>query len=395
MLQQDSRANNKVYLQFSAPGGISSLPPEFRVAAVAAPNVYAYSGLSDLSSQQTQQLFEVNNATITPYIDNTSQGFTLETTSDDLAFALSAIHAAMLYGKIEPHVFKNIKQNMLNWNRNNDPDFLSIREKDLFINNAYEGKLSLKQLYNLEQESVEYVYNTLFGHANGYKLTLVGDFNDVQTKLMITKYLGSLPAGELHQYTHQQFPISKNKVVLKENINGEQRADLIFDFIFEATQPSIKEIYATDILSRILNRKLLAYVREELSLSYAPQAWCGHATAGSNYARCQINVVTDKSDADKGVTAVEEALASLYQHGVSQDELDEHKNALALAMLDNDKIPKARAWFIHRDAMLGFAVGSVLESNQVVNSIDKSYMDALINRSLKDAGQVTLIAFPR
>jgi len=395
LLQQDSRANGKVYLEFAAPGGITSLPANKRVAAVAAPNTYLFSGLSDLSGQQTEQLFKVNNTTLTPYINNTTQGFSVETTTNNVEFALTAIHAAMLNGKIDAHVFNNIKENMRNWNRNNDPGFQSIIQKDLFLNNPYEGKLSLTQLHKLDIESVEWVYKTLFGHANGFKLTLIGDFEQAQAKLLIEKYLGSLPKGQLHQYATKKQPFSTKKVKLQEYVNSAQRADLVFDFIFEATQPSIKEIYAADIMSRILNRKMYAYVREELSLSYAPNAWCGFSTPGSNYARCQINVVTDKQDAYKGVDAVEQALAEIYQQGVSQEELDEHKYALALAMSDNDKLPKARAWFVHRDFMNNFPVGAVLEPNDIVASIDKSYIDALINHSLKEAGQVTLTVLPK
>ena len=260
----------KVYLEFAAPGGITSLPADARVAAIAAPNIYLFSGLAKLSSQQTEQLFQVNNTSLTPYIDNTTQGYSIETATDSLEFALSAIHASMLNGKIDANVFNNIKQNMLNWNRNNDPGFQSVIQKDLFLSNPYEGKLSLKQLYNLDEESVRWVYKALFGHANGYKLTLIGDFDQQQAKVLIEKYLGSLPKGQLHQYASKKQPFSTKKVVLQENINNAQRADLIFDFIFEATQPSIKEIYAADIMSRILNRKMYTYVREELSLSYAP-----------------------------------------------------------------------------------------------------------------------------
>lgn len=394
LLQPDSSANGKVYLEFSAPGGITALDPKTRAAAVALTDIYLNSGLAEMTGQQTAQLFQLNNTQLTPYISNTTQGFTIETAADKLEFAMSSIYAAMLNGKIDDTVFKHVKQSMIQWTRNNDPNFQSITKGDLFSHNPYEGKLSLKQLYDLDKDKVEAVYKQLFGHANGYKLTVIGDFEPLQAKALIAKYIGSLPKGKKHQYTIKKQPVLNKKVSLKREINKLDRADLVFDFIFEATEPNIKDIYASDLISRVLQRKMVNNVREELSLTYSPNAWCGSATPGSNYARCQINVVTDKKDADKGVEAVELALKDLYQTGVSQTELDEHKKALVLAMLDNDKFPQQRARFVHRDFINGFPIGSVLEPQAVVDEIDKAYIDLLINRYLKDAGQVTLTVLP-
>ncbi|PSW74042.1 hypothetical protein C9J41_07665 [Photobacterium sp. GB-50] len=394
LLQPDASADGKVYLEFSAPGGITILDPKYRAAAVALTDIYFNSGLSGMTNQQTTQLFQLNNTQLIPYISNTTQGFTIETVADNLDFAMSSIYAAMLNGEIDDTVFHHVKQSMIQWTRNNDPNFESVTKGDLFSHNPYEGKLSLKQLYDLDKDKVKTVYKWLFGHANGYKLTVIGDFEPLKAKALIEKYIGSLPEGKKHQYTTKKQPVLNKKVSLKRGINKLDRADLVFNFIFEATEPNIKDIYASDLISRILQRKMLTYVREELSLTYSPNAWCGSATPGSNYARCQINVVTDKKDAKKGIEAVEYALADLYKTGVPQFELDEHKKALVLAMLDNDKLPKDRAWFVHRDFINGFPIGAVLEPQTVVDEIDKAYIDSLINHYLKNAGQVTLTVLP-
>ncbi|MCE2596927.1 insulinase family protein [Motilimonas cestriensis] len=399
LLQPDSTKKGMVYFQFSAPGGITSLDAKYRSAANMLIDTQINSGLGKQSAQQVQQALASHLTTVNPFINNSAQGFDGSMPTAQLDFALTLLKRGFVSDKIDPAAFKQVKEGIFNNVKNylnSNQGQVDIRYFNaLYGKNPYEGPLSLKQIEQVTTADLLYVKQQLFGSANGFKLTLVGDFEIDEAKALISQHLATLPKGTQHQASPQTLWATKNKTEINENRNDNDRADIVFQFVYQGVEPSEKQIYATDLISRIISEQLMATVREDLSLAYSPYAGCDPASDNINYSYCRIAFVTAPQDADKAKQAVEKILTQLYQTGADNKALSLHKNALETAMLDTFKDPQSRAWFIHRDFVSGYQVGEVLDPKAIVASIDKPYIDGLIKQMLQNAGQLTLVNLPK
>ena len=399
LLQPDSTKKGMVYFQFSAPGGITSLDAKYRSAANMLIDTQINSGLGKQSAQQVQQALASHLTTVNPFVNNSAQGFEGSMPTAQLDFALTLLKRGFVSDKIDPAAFKQVKESFFNNVKNyinSNQGQVDIRYFNaLYGKNPYEGPLSLKQIEQVTTADLLYVKQQLFGSANGFKLTLVGDFEIEAAKQLISKHLATLPKGPLHQAPPQTLWVTKNKTEINENRNDNDRADIVFQFAYQGIGQSIKHIYAADLIGRLISDQLMANVREELSLAYSPYAGCDPASKNLNYSHCRIAFVTAPQDAGKAKQAVTKILAELYQNGADANALSLHKNALETAMLDTFKDPNSRAWFIHRDFVSDYKVGESLDVKAIVASIDKPYIDGLIKQMLQDAGQVTLVNLPK
>jgi zinc protease len=341
------------------------------------------------------QQFIAHSTDIRPFINKGEHGLAGNTTTEHLEFALAGIRQAVSSTKIDEQVLQHIKQSVYDHQRIARLDTKNKQIKQaLYGNNQYEKDISLYRIKKITSEELIDVKTALFGSANGFKLTLVGDFEPSAAKLLINQYLGSLPSGDKHSARTAPLWVSTEKTERKINKSLGNRAELRMDFVYQDVTPSVKQIYGADIISRMLRVKLTDTVREELSLTYSPYAVCDPMIS-LNYSHCRIQIVTEAQDVIKAKQAVEKILSDYYSQGVDEAELSLRKSSLETAMLDTFKDPKSRAELIHRDLVYGYQVGEILDAKAIVASIDKPYIDGLIKQMLQDAGQVTLVNLPK
>ncbi len=397
ILQQDKKAKGQVYIHYSAPGGSYSVAPQLRAAANLLVPVYQNSGLNGYSAQQLDQKFSANNTSLLSYINANQHGIELETRSGNLEFALSALHLAMDSPQADEQALTLVKQQVSNYLNNEAKSKAGQLQQQvvetLFPDNPYEGFLTQQQINRLDLQQIEQVYKQLFASANGFKLTIVGDFESKQAKALINLYVASLEKGAKHAFSIQSQTYLKDKKQLTAKANPQNRANIGVTFLYEQPEPSIEQIYASDMFSKLVTANLTDYIREELSLAYAPKAWCNYTSPGVTFASCGINLVSSTEDAEKAKQALTQSIKNLLA-GLDSEAIKAQKKSLEQAMLDTFKFAKDRAWFIHRDAVLGFPVGSVLEPAKALENVDKAYMDKLAQIYLQDSGQLMLVNLP-
>ncbi|MDO6524100.1 insulinase family protein [Motilimonas sp. 1_MG-2023] len=394
LLQPDNTNKGEIYFHFSALGGETSLAPKYRAAAAMLADVQLASGLGEYSAKQTVQQFIAHSTDILPFINKGEHGLAGSTTNEHLEVALAGIRQAVSSTKIDEQMLQHIKQNFYDHQRIARIDTQNkLIKKALYGNNKYEEDISLYRINKLTSQDLIDVKTALFGSANGFKLTLVGDFEPSAAKQLINQYLGSLPSGDKHSARTAPLWVSTEKTERQINMNFGNRADLRMEFVYQGVTPSVKQTYGADLISRMLRVKLTDTVREELSLSYSPYAVCDPMVS-LNYSHCRIQIVTEAKDVIKAKHAVEQILSNYYSQGVDATELSLRKSSLETAMLDTFKDPKSRAELIHRDLVYGYQVGEILEVKANVASIDKPYIDGLIKQMLQQAGQITLVNEP-
>lgn len=391
--------NGDVVIRWSAPGGTRSLAPKLYTAAVLLDDIYSKAEVDGVSPTQRERMFIDHSTSMYPFISLTQQGFNLETKAEQMAFALSAIHASATKAILPLDHFKQVKEvettNMRSYMGNVEGQLHDENNRVLFPNNPYEQLLPLTQLKRLVPEQAEQVYQQLFNSPNGYKLTIVGDFDIEKVKPLLDQFIGSMPKGEQHTFTTKQSNYLKGKQAYTRQGNLEDRANLMIRFLSAAQQPSLKEIYAADLIGRLLRQSLNTQIREELSMTYGVEAYCHHDDSGKNYTLCGIDIITAKQDGEKAMQALHAEFSKIVEAGISQAQLAMHKKALQQDMQESFEQPGSLANFLQRDLIYGFEVGAVLDSQGILNQIDTDYINRYLQHRFIDAGQLSLVNLPQ
>ncbi|RJG47756.1 M16 family metallopeptidase [Motilimonas pumila] len=399
ILKPNVGENGDVAIRWSAPGGIRSLAPQLLTAAVLLGDIYSKAEVDGVSPAQRERMFIDHLTSMYPFIGVTQQGFNLETKAEQMAFALSAINASATKAILPLDHFEQVKgietTNMRSYLNRADGQLRHENNRVLFPNNPYEQLLPLSHLSRLSPSQAEQVYQQLFNSPNGYKLTIVGDFDSEKVKPLLDQFIGSMPKGELHTFTTKQSDYLKGKQAYTRQGNLEDRANLTIRFLSAAQQPSLKGIYAADLIGRLLRQSLNTQIREELSMTYDVNAYCHHDESGKNYTLCGISLITAKQDGEKAMQALHAELSKIVEAGISQTQLAMHKKALHQDMQESFEQPGSLANFLQRDLIYGFEVGAVLDSQGILNQIDTDYINQYLQQRFTDAGQLSLVNLPQ
>ena len=381
-LQPEKAANGRVYISMEAPGGRYSLKAEQNASlSVFLPSLQG-SGLAGLSAQQLHQKLKSADVSLTPFVTHNSQGFSLEAGKQGLETAFSTLYSAFTGAKVDPKVFKAAKNRLLE-QQTYALKLPAVKAQQkllstLYPDNAYEAVFTVEQIKAVSQQDIESLYQQLIASANGYQFTLVGDFDVEEVKPLVEKYIVSLPGGQRHAYAKTELPFIAKQSSITETVNPQDRADLTFFYLFDKTDGSIDEVYAADIIGRIMGQRLMKKVREELSLTYTPSVACGRREPGAPYGSCSISIISESEHAEKAQQAVADLVAEIVSSGVSASELELHKRALAQGMASSVKDVKDRQMFLHRDSMYGLPVGSIYRSEDIIDRLDMAYVNQLL-----------------
>ena len=400
ILQPDSSVNNSISMTFSAPGGINALTAKEVAANTLLINSYINSGLAGLSPQTLQQQFSSAKAVLTPFVYNNSQGFTMQSVNNpkSLNLIFSMLYSAISDAKIKPEVFTQEKSKLIT----QQDSFLAqptsgstINMLDaLFPQSPYQHVFTLEELQAIQKNDVEALYEHYFSSVNGYKLTIVGDFDIDEMKALVLQYVATLEGGEPHQFNHQPQALIQQATQLNESSNPQNNAIVQFFSITNTPNKSIKEVYQADLMRRIITQTLNQEIREKLSLTYSPYVSVSDQQSGLNFTEVFIHMITKVEDAQKTQQVVASILDNFSNNGITNDQLIDHQRGLTQGMLSNLHKSSDRQWFLHRDHLQGFELDSTVNAEAIVNDISLQDMNKFMKTYLDPTKTLQFINIP-
>ncbi|WP_037027616.1 M16 family metallopeptidase [Psychromonas aquimarina] len=400
VLQPDHSVKNSIFMGLSAPGGTNSLSTDQLPAALYLFNSYINSGIAGLSAQQLEQKFNNAKVSLIPYMEQNIHGFTMtsENNPKSLELLFSVLYSAFTEARIKETVFAAEKERVIEAQQNYLQQAITNTHKrmrnKLFPGNAYLRIFSVDELKAVQQQEVEKIYQTLFSHANGYTLTIVGDFEVDDLKAGILQYIAALPSGEMHKFNHNRQSIIKHASSLNENTNPQDNAEVLLFSITDTPNKNIKEIYQADLLQRIISRKLTKIIREELSLTYSPYVMVADQKPGMAFTEVMISVVAKVEDAQQTQTEIRQIITDFINNGISEEQLADHKKGLLNGMSSVLKTADDRQWFLQRDHLYGFELSSTEKAQSIIEAITLTDMNAFLRTYLAPQHTLQFINIP-
>ncbi|MGL5123771.1 MAG: M16 family metallopeptidase [Fusobacteriaceae bacterium] len=231
------------------------------------------SGVGNLTNAQYETFLKGKNFTINSYIGDYIHGMNLESDSKNFDIALKSLTSFLLVHRFDDNFFNKTKETVAQSinNRNNSPSNI-YRDSiaNIISNNHFRRKsLSLKNLNEINKESILEVYKNKYSNFNGFKVIVVGSIEEKKLEEVILKYFSSLPSNEnINKY--KILNISSPTVDISKSVvkGKDEKATITIVYPYTNNYSNIdRNLFKA--FSTLLNVYLIEDIREKLSGVYS------------------------------------------------------------------------------------------------------------------------------
>ncbi len=187
-------------IQFSAIswGGTSVYSDSDYINAINAATIASVGGMGNLDMQSLQKVMAGKNFYVAPGITNYMQGLNGSSTSKDLETALQMLHGYFTASRKDTAMFKVIQEQIRTQlaNKNSDPGSVFGDSVSYIMGNYHFRRkpFDMADLTSMNLERSHAIFKERFSNAGQFLFTFVGNFHPDSIKLLIEKYIASLPA---------------------------------------------------------------------------------------------------------------------------------------------------------------------------------------------------------
>ncbi|MCM4166762.1 hypothetical protein KCTC52924_01613 [Arenibacter antarcticus] len=298
-------AEDKIIISGFKQGGYYALDSTNYVNAMYASPIVSISGYGDFSREALSDYLTGNSAKVQLLIDKTRSGFSGSANSNDATALFELFYLKSVHPKVDTTLFDQVKDRMLKSLENKETtskDAFFEELKYLIRGKDYTTKPQTVQKIqqNLTIESIEPIYNSFFGVADNYVITVLTDQELPAILPLIKTYFGGLPKGNIsNSYTYKPKPILKKKTSLVKNTGESPKSIVSLVFQQDKLQRNIPKLQVeNDLLESILKLKLTKRLREELGVVYGVGVAISSTKHPVPLSRQTISLVCNPKDVD-------------------------------------------------------------------------------------------------
>ena len=324
MFARSDISEGLVHMQAHSSGGWSLLEPGARALSPRAVEAVVGSGLGDLTASQLSRLLEERIVAVTPYIDETSEGFSGGAASDDIESLFQWLHLLVTAPQIDEQAFLQAV--------NSAETRTSLAEVDprwqawvayteaRFDADWHRPVATRDQLESLTPEALLSMYERRLGDVDDLVVAFVGDIDVSEIERFARHYLGTLPAGESDTYANRR-PAMPEDVVRRE-VTVDEGESAILELYYEAEGPVTPlGSVAADVLEAGLRERVFLAIREGLGASYTAGASVSSTFAPQPGYASNVYATLDPERFDEVHAAVLAIIADVAANGLGADEL--------------------------------------------------------------------------
>ena len=268
-------AANQVDLAAVSEGGWSLLDADDAALAPHAVVAVQRSGIGDLDRVDLRRFLAGVTTGLSPFIDETSEGFFGGSGADDVEILFQLLHLAVTQPRIDELALIEVLDDADDQRRSvaSDPGLATL---NAVVDARFDGDqrfaLVPPSLDGLTSERALDIYRGRLGTVDDLEVAIVGAIDADVVEELAAAYLGTLPAGEPDTWVNVRAePL--DAVISREVVAGSGDATgtvaVLYPSIVAIDAPTRVELL---VLESILGTRLLDVVREELGASYGGSA---------------------------------------------------------------------------------------------------------------------------
>ena len=325
--------NDEIQMDAWRLGGAHNYPLADKENADNAATIVQTMGVKDFSSTDLQKFLSGKTVSVQPYINSYEEGIEGNSNHKDFETFLQLVYLYFTQPRKDEVLFqsfissrkalvKNLKDNPFNF-------FADTLSKIEFNNNPWASSLpSPSDFDKINLEKSLSIYKNTYGNAYGMHFTLVGNLDSNKLEPLLELYLASIPSSpRKNKYTDEGLrPV---KGIVDATINkGASKQSMVSVVFTGETNYSQEENLKLEMLSEVLNIKIIEQLREEMSGIYGGGSSANISKRPYGHYDFTIRFPCGPENVDKLTKALFQILDTLKQKGCKQKDLDKVKETL-------------------------------------------------------------------
>lgn len=264
--------NDEVLFTAISPGGYSLAADSILVPARTAVAVVREGGIGNFSQEQLKKKLADKMVTVTPFIDELSEGISGNASPADLETLFQLIYLYFTQPREDSAAFIALKNKFKGFyeNRSASPEaaFLDTISVTITQYHPRYKPWTIETVEKMEQKKSIEFYRNRFADASDFIFIFVGNFQQESIKSLVQTYLGNLPVlhrQETWKDVTYNFPPAVVEKVVKKGVEYKSQSQIIFH---GDDRWSLRKEWTMETLLEVMRIRLRERIREDLSGTY-------------------------------------------------------------------------------------------------------------------------------
>jgi zinc protease len=306
-------------------GGTSLASDSDFTSADFAAGIIGSSGVAGFSQIQLDKMLAGKNVTMSPYISETAEGISGNTSPNDLETTLQLLYLYFTQPRKDPDIWQSNMSQAKSFlaTRGVDPTNV-FRDTVSAVLGNYNFRSQVVTPGRLNTASLDKAYNfykSRFANANGFTFTLVGNFSIQQITPLLETYLGGLPSDTTSEtYKNLKIfpPAGQITKTVYKGIGDKSSVQMVFSGDFDYNEVNNLQV---DALESILQIKLTERLREQESGVYSPGVRADYVKIPNGRYTFTIYFGCAPENVDKLVAATMDEINKIKTNGALQTDI--------------------------------------------------------------------------
>lgn len=317
--------NNQILINGYAFGGSSLASDDDFTSANLASSIISSSGVAQFNQGMLDKKLAGKNLSISPYISETAQGISGNSSPADFETALQLIYLYFTQPRKDNDIWASTitQTKSVLANRGLDPPsvFQDTVSATLSSHNFRDMVTTPERLNKATLDKAFEFYKTRFADASNFTFTVVGNFDVETVKPYLEHYLGGLPSTnskETYKNLKIQPPPGEITKIVNKGVAEKSSVQLVFSGDYDYNDANNIQM---DALEEVLNIKLIERLREQESGVYAPGVRASyHKVPGGRYS-ITVYFGCAPENVDKLIAATLEEIGKIKQNGAQSTDI--------------------------------------------------------------------------
>ncbi len=260
--------NDEILMTAVAPGGTSVVSDEDFISANFAGQIISMSGIGEFDKVALTKFLTGKKVSVYPQIGELSQGLSGNSVRKDLETMFQLTHLYFTDPRKDTTAFKTFKSQMETQFR-----YMLQNPQMVFYDTLYKLATqndprtivipTVEQINSIDLDKSYDFFKSSYANAGDFEFVFVGSFDLDEITPLITRYLGSLPAGDVGRSWRDvspEFPEGITEAVVHKGTEPKSAVAILMDGDFDWTTTNRLQ---SQLLMKILSIRLRESMRED------------------------------------------------------------------------------------------------------------------------------------